>query len=303
MDAMDRYPIVVGYDASAGARAALRWAVDEAHRRHAPLRVVCAMEGALPGPVFPMPWAYTGQTRRVRAQSALADAVAEAASARPGVEVSGCLLDGSAVLVLCEQSRTARMIVLGSRGLGGFTGLFVGSASVAVAAHAGCPVVVVRDGDPEQRTGKPVLVGLDDSAESQLALSFAAEEAAVRGVGVVALRAWTAVSQVPWRSDVRPAGVEPAEVKTAEWRLLSASVRGWSDRYPSVPLTTRLVAGDARRTLAEASGDAQLVVVGSRGRGGFAGLVLGSVSQYLLQHARCPVAVARTARQPAHSPG
>lgn len=300
---IDRYPIVVGYDGSAGARAALRWALDEADRRRAPLRVVHAVEAALPGSVFPMPWAPAGDTRHLRAQSSLADATAEAARRRPGIEVVGRTLDGSAVSVLCEQSKTARMVVLGSRGLGGFTGLFVGSASVAVAAHAHCPVVVIRDGDPERWPGKPVMVGVDDSPGAQLAVSFAIEEAAVRGVGLVAVRAWTPPAQVPWRSDVRTHDRDAAQLESVEAALLTAAVQVWADRYPSVPVTTRLVPGEARRALSATSQDAQLMVVGSRGRGGFAGLVLGSVSQYLLQHSHCPVVVARADRQPVRSAG
>lgn len=276
-------PVVVGYDGSAGAAAALRWALDEAARLAAPLRLVYAVERPLrPAPVPPMPGDVDPATEHRHARSLLDRAVGEVSGAVPPVEVSGAVLDGPAVTVLCEQSRDARLVVVGSRGLGGFTGLFVGSVSLAVAAHADSPVVVVRGG-PVTAPG-PVAVGVDESAREGL-VGFAMEEAAARGVGLLAVRAWTPPS-APWPR-------EAAEREDAERHRLSAALHAWSEKYPTVPVTTRLIDGDARHALAAVSGEVQLIVVGSRGRGGFEGLVLGSVSQFLLHHARCPVAVVR----------
>jgi nucleotide-binding universal stress UspA family protein len=287
--AVDNSPIIVGFDGSAGARAALRWAMDDAMLRKSPVRLVYAIEAPVAADaVFPVDLVYTAEGHRRRAQELLDGA----AQTRPEVLVTTDLVDGPAVSVLCEVSHDAQLMVLGSRGHGGFSGLLVGSVSVAVSAHAAGPVVVVRDGDAASERDRPVVVGVDDSAEAQAAVAFAAEESALRGVELVAVRAWNP-PPVPWRSDVRPLIADAAELETAERHLLNDAVAGWSAKYPQTPVTTRLVAGDARRALVEASANAQLVVVGSRGRGGFAGLVLGSVSQHLLHHAHCTVAVAR----------
>ncbi|HET6215120.1 MAG TPA: universal stress protein, partial [Micromonosporaceae bacterium] len=282
------------------AQAALRWALDEAAWRPAPVRLLCVVDQEVrPAPIPPMPGDLHRHDERARAQAMIDQAVAEAArTTRQPVE--GTVLDGAAATILCEQSRHARMLVLGSRGLGGFTGLFVGSVSVAVAVHAHGPVVVVRDGEPALTAGRPVAVGVDESDQTRLAIGFAMEEAAARGVGLLAVRAW-ASPPVPWRSDVRPLVEDVAELETAERHELSEAMRSWRDKHPTVAVTTRLVAADARHALTAVSHDAQLVVVGSRGRGGFAGLLLGSVSQHLLHHATCPVAVVRESSSGARS--
>ena len=225
----------------------------------------------------------------MQAQSLLAEAVAEAVSTHPAVEVRSSMLAGSAAATLCELSGEARLLVVGNRGLGGIAGLLVGSTSTAVAAHAHCPVSVVR-GEADQGRGGPIVVGFDDSPHAQVAAAFAFEEAAMREADLVAVRAWTPPS-MPWRSDVRPRNRDVAELGTAERHSLEFAVERLAAKHPSVAVTTRLVTGDARHALAEASAGAQLVVVGSRGRGGFPGLFPGSVSHFLLHHAHCPVAV------------
>jgi nucleotide-binding universal stress UspA family protein len=282
----------VGFDGSVGSREALRWALDEGAGRQAPVRLVFVVEPPVSaGLMFPMLFEYSSEAHRVQARSLLADAAADAATIHPGVDVSSSILGGSAAATLCELSHDARLLVLGSRGLGGIAGLFVGSTSTAVAAHANCPVVVVRDGRRHRgEEGGPVVVGLDDSPHAHVAAAFAFEEAAMREAALVAVRAWTP-PPMAWRSDVRPLTRDVDEIGTAERHSLLLGVDGFAAKYPSVSVTPRLVAGDARSCLAEASAGAQLVVVGSRGRGGFAGLVLGSVSHFLLHHAACPVAV------------
>lgn len=288
---MSTHPIVVGYDGSAGARTALSWALDAAARHTVAVRLVYAVNRVLRSrPSPPMPGDTDRAAAHRNARAVLDSAIVEAE--RFPVDVSGEVLDGPAVSVLCDQSRHARCVVLGSRGLGGFTGMFVGSVSLRVAVHADGPVVVVRGEYPAQVTDLPVAVGVDDSAAAHDAIGFAMEEAAVRRVGVLAVRAWTPPS-APWRSDVRPLVRDVAELETAEQHTLAEAVRGWREKYPTVSVSTELVASDARHALVAVSHDAQLIVVGSRGRGGFDGLLLGSVSQYLLHHAACPVAVMR----------
>jgi nucleotide-binding universal stress UspA family protein len=298
---MEREAVIVGYEGSASARIALRWAVDEAARQGLPVKLVYAV---------PRPVRRTGVPRMLgdvpadeawaAAQSAIDHGLAEvaaltrqAASGRAGaVDATGTVLEGSAATVLCEQSRQARVLVLGSRGLGGFTGLFVGSTSIAVATHAACPVVVVRDGDPAPAAGRPIAVGVDESPEAQLALGFALEQAAARRVDLLAVRAWRPPAP-PWRSDVRPLVTDVAELEAAERQLVAHALHGWRDKYRTVKVVTRLIPTDARHALTTVSHEAQLIVVGSRGPGGFEGLLLGSVSHYLLHHATCPVAVVR----------
>lgn len=215
--------------------------------------------------------------------------IAEAGHAHPDVPMTGLILEGPAALTLQEQSRHASLVVLGSRGHGGFTGLLVGSTSVAVSAHAHCPVVVVRGvaPGPELRAGH-VVAGVDFSPGSQLALDFAFEQAAGRGVNLHLVRAW-----MPPNSRWNPPGFDPEELTVAERVALDELLSRWQAKHPEVKVTTEVVADSPARCLIDATRNAQLVVVGSRGRGGFLGLLLGSVSQQLLHHSHCPVAIVR----------
>jgi nucleotide-binding universal stress UspA family protein len=196
---------------------------------------------------------------------------------RLGIDVTGEVLDGPVARALCQRCAAASMIVVGDRGLGGFAGLRVGSVSLEVAAHAVCPVVVVR-GELHASNRRPVAVGVDDAPEAKLAVRYAFEEAASRGVGLVVVRAYGAT-------------VDRAD----EQRLVAEAVTSWQGRYPSVGVTTRLMPITAPHALTLVSHEAQLMVVGSRGCGGLAGLPLGAVSQQVLQHALCSVMVVRGA--------
>jgi nucleotide-binding universal stress UspA family protein len=167
--------------------------------------------------------------------------------------------------------------------------LILGSVAVQAAAHAACPVLVARG--EEHPTG-PVVVGVDGSEVSALAVAFAAEEAALRGVELVAVHAWsTPVSTGP--GDMLPVVYDPTLLESEARRVLSESLAGLAERYPDVAVRAELVRGQPGHCLAVRSATAQLVVVGARGRGGFAGLVLGSVSQSVLYHAASPVLVVR----------
>jgi nucleotide-binding universal stress UspA family protein len=280
----------------------MRWALDESVQRGLPVRLVWAVDRPLRGvPLPPMPGEmHRGDLRSADqhhdVQMLLDRAVADAKGiAGSDVEITGAVADGPAAAVLCDQSEHASLLVLGSRGLGGFTGLFASSVSLAVATGASCPLVVVRDDDAVPGAGRPIAVGVDDSTDVELAIGFAFEEAALRRVGLLAVRAWTP-PRLPWHIDVRPLVADVAELEAAELHAVSQAVQGWRAKYPDVATTTRLISGDARHALVTVSHDAQLVVVGSRGHGGFGGLLLGSVSHHLLFHAACPVAVLSTAR-------
>jgi nucleotide-binding universal stress UspA family protein len=182
--------------------------------------------------------------------------------------------------------------VLGSRGLGGFSGLVIGSTAVAVAGHAHAPVVVIRADEPP--ADGPVVVGVDGTPVGEAAIAFAFAQASARGVDLVAVHAWTdLVVEAAYVGGAAALDFAPLEEQAAE--TLAERLAGWQEKYPDVHVVREVVRERAARALLRNSEHAQLVVVGTRGRGGFRGLVLGSTSQHLLQHARCPVAVVRTA--------
>ncbi|MEV4389068.1 universal stress protein, partial [Micromonospora sp. NPDC049580] len=225
------------------------------------------------------PGVWPDDTARRQADDLVRKAAADAAAAHPGLTVTGEVYDGPPALVLQERSADAGLLVLGSRGHGGFGGLLAGSTAVAVAAHAHCPVVVVRDGTASGPEA-PVAVGVDGSEPSLVALGFAVERAAQRRVPLRVLHAWTP-------------GPEAAAGTPDEQAAVEEALEPWRRTFPELDITLDLVAGSPAGTLIESSRSAQLVVVGSRGRGGLAGMLLGSVSQQLIQHAGCPVAVVR----------
>jgi nucleotide-binding universal stress UspA family protein len=185
------------------------------------------------------------------------------------------------------------VVVVGHRGLGGFTGLLVGSVGVQVAAHAAGPVVVVRPHSAAAgASAGRVVVGIDGSPLSRAALGFGFEAAARRGVGLTAVHAWTEpVSTGP--GDMLPLVYDADDVDAEETRLLAEALAGWAEKYPDVPVDRKVVRGRAAEALVAESAGAALLVVGSPGRGGFTGLLLGSVSQAALHHADCPVAIVR----------
>ncbi|MEQ4300071.1 universal stress protein [Plantactinospora sp. B6F1] len=284
---MKAHPIIVGYDGSEGAKAALQWALDEAARTGAQLRLLFAFEWpTVASTVAPMATTWPDQGAREDAQKMLDAVILEAFQTHPQVVVTSTVLDGSAAILLREHSHEASLLVLGSRGLGGFAGLLLGSTSVTVSAHAHCPVVVVR-GEQERPEG-PVVVGVDGSTCALLALEYAFAQASARGSVLRVVRAWTPVAP-RWQ----PPGYGPEDQATAERIELDELLTDARSRYPRVEVVAEVISGPAGQVMVEASRDAQLVVVGSRGRGGFGGLLLGSISQQLLHHAHCPVAVVR----------
>jgi len=283
-------PIVVGVDGSARSLVAVETAVAEAALRHRRLRIVHAFSWpptaatATPG--------LTGSARRVRweqAEQYLAEAARVADKCAPDVTTTVEMISGPAVSVLLDESREAALLVIGDRGLGDLTELVIGSVASHTTTHAHCPVIVAR-GEP--RPDGPVVVGVDGSAISALALGFAADEAALRGIDLVAVHAWNGGDGTELNADL-PMTYEFWSGEEEEKRVLAEAVAGIGQRHPDLRVRQQARRGSARRMLAGWSRTAQLVVVGNRGHGGFAGLLLGSVSQYLIHHAGCPVAVVR----------
>jgi nucleotide-binding universal stress UspA family protein len=296
MTLLNTRPVVVGVDGSVGARAAVDWAAQEASRRHAPLRLIHGFDLEPAGYITagrPTPEASLSAPLHA-ARRMLADTASDYRQQYPDLCVSTVFSVASPAWLLIEQSKAASMVVVGVRGRGGFAGLLAGSVGTLLAAHAYGPVVVVR-GDPADETavGRPVVVGVDGSAEAAAALAFAIEEAAERGTCLVVVHVWPALPMsapgqiAPWHYD------RAAAARTAE-RLMLDQLAGWPQKYPDVNVAPRMVHGfDPGRALIAASQRASLMVVGSRGRGGFAGMPLGSVSRALVHHAACPVAVVR----------
>ncbi|MGK5740546.1 universal stress protein [Micromonospora sp. URMC 103] len=280
--------VVVGVDGSEPALRAVRLAASEAARRHRPLRVVHGfIWPLLHVPLTAPPDNPPGGGLRDQAQQVVARAVAEAEATAPGTRVSGEIIDGEASAVLLGEAPAAAMIVLGDRGLGGFSALLVGSVAVQVASYADCPVLVARGAE---RTDGPVVVGVDGSEVSTLAVAFAADTAAARGTDLLALHAYRhPVSTGP--GDMQPLVYDETQLSGEEERILAESLAGLGERQPQLRVTRRAVHARPGPALAEASRQAQLVVVGGQGRGEFTGLLLGSVSQSVLHHADCPVAV------------
>ncbi|EKX68461.1 universal stress protein [Streptomyces ipomoeae] len=279
-----RRPIVVGVDPDPSRRLVLAWAADEADRRALPLRLVHAQgvptRGYRSGEVRPS-WEEWNRALHGLGDQVLKEAVAFVESRRPAVEVSTLLAEGEPAWVLREEARSAALVVVGSWHLSRRREMFT-SASVALplTAHAPCPVVVVPE--PEHVTQQPayVVVGVDGSPHSAAAVDVAFEEAALRGALLRALYVW--------HPPLLGVLDEDAAVRECR-RVLSETVAGRTARYPGVELHHEVVLGHPVRVLTEASEHALGLVVGTRGHGGFTGMLLGSVSQGVLHHAHCPV--------------
>ncbi|MFC8835823.1 universal stress protein [Streptomyces griseoincarnatus] len=285
--------VVVGVDGSASSLEAVELAAREAHLRGCGLKVVHAFTWPMMHvPLRPSPLGPPEGGLRNIADRMLAEAVEHARSTEPEVQVTSALITGEPLTVLEAQSRTATLVVVGTRGAGGFVGLLVGSTAVHLAAHSHCPVLVVRK---QERPAQQVVVGVDGSPAGDAAVDFAFAEAALRGTPLTILHAWTL-----WNApaselqDDGSAYTEPASnLQDSEERLVAQVLAGRTATYPGVVTEHKVVRSGAREALIQASKDAALVVLGARGRGGFTGLLLGSVSQALLHHAHCPVAVVR----------
>ncbi|MER7418506.1 universal stress protein [Micromonospora peucetia] len=283
-------PVVVGVDGSAASLVAAEHAARAAVLRSRPLHLVHGYLHPLGYGVPINPYDVGLPAPTEEAQKMLETTAADLVGRCPGLAVEVRQVAGGPGATLVAESRQAELVVVGSRGLGGFAGLLLGSVGTQVAAHAHCPVLVVRPAEEPIPVAGPVLVGVDGSESAELAVGYAADEAVRRGDGLVLVHVQPPDGDRRGPDEVtetQAAGhAESAELLATA----AAAVRG---SHPGLVVEGRLLqAPKAEQALVEASGDAALVVVGSRGRGGFTGLLLGSVSQALVQHARCPVLVA-----------
>jgi nucleotide-binding universal stress UspA family protein len=290
-------PVLVGIDYSPDSMAAAEYGAWEAQRRRVPLRLLHAM--APPpafGPGFGAGWLIGAMIRD--ATTLLRDTTDQLRRRHPGLEIQHAVQTAGPGAALVTESTHASLVVVGARGTGGFPELLAGSVSAEVAAHAHAPVVVVRrTGDGTVPAPGQVVVGVDGSAHADLAVGFAFEEADARGCALLAVYAW----DVPPQHNLGPITrrhYDHVEAQEEAERVLAEAVAGWAEKYPDVAVTRRAVHTlSPSAVLRDAATGASLVVVGSRGRGGFLGLLLGSVSRALVSHARCSVAVVHDSTQ------
>ncbi|MGY1938421.1 universal stress protein [Nocardia gipuzkoensis] len=284
--------VLAAVDGSASSYQAVAWAAAEAALHRCALHIVTSM--AIPtgfGPGISMGEADLEWMRR-DGERILTEAARVARTASPGdepaitTEVSFELV----IPLLIERSAQARMLVVGSRGLGAFQRGLLGSVSTATTHHAHCPVAVIHgiSAIDAVSAGQPVLVGVDGTANSVPAVELAFEEASRRKVDLVALHAWSDTSGL----DVPVRGWDGAR-ESAE-AVLAENLAGWSERYPDVAVRRIVTADRPARSLLEESANTQLVVVGTHGRGGFASTVLGSTSNALLHSIDVPMIVVRS---------
>ena len=290
-------PVVVGVDGSPSSLAAVDVAAREAGLRGVGLRLVHAF--GWPSVHLPPggpPWSPGATGLRELVDGTLTEAERRARSAAPHVTVVSEVAVGEPLMVLEIESRTAPLLVVGSRGLTRFGSLLLGSTAAHLAAHGRCPLLVVR-GRPDQ--AGPVLLAVDGSPAARPAVEFAFAEASLRGADLVAQHVWNTQTERVYDGPADPPFVTYDEnrLRDEEDRLLAEALSGLQEKYPDVAVERRLVRGNVRGALVEASAEAQLTVVGARGRGGFTDLLLGSVGQAVLHHAHCPVAVIRSGRE------
>jgi nucleotide-binding universal stress UspA family protein len=277
--------IIVGYDRSADARAAAAWALEEASRTGALVEFFYAYQWPTWAPaasMVPGPAVYPDGEADRAIKGALDEAVIQARHTHPEVRTEISIVHTNAALTLVDRSHEASLIVLGSQGHSGMTGL-LGSISIAVSAHAHCPVIVVKKRPvPDAH----IVAGVDDSAAAEHVLAFAVEQAVARGVPLTVIRALTPVTGL-WEDS----STVKRTITDEERRPLDDLVAAWQAKYPALKVTAEPVIDHPAAALIRASQDAQLLVVGSRGRGALRGLLLGSVSQNVLHRSDCTVII------------
>lgn len=270
--------IVVGYDGSAEADLALGWAARTSLLTKLPVRALMVDD------LYEAQRLGTGQEGAPEL-AAYTDRILKEVGAEGTLERRS----GTIVPQLLEASRDASMLVVGSHGRGRAAEALMGSVSHHVARHAACPVVVVRE--PARSEAARIVVGIDGSGGSAAALGFACRRAELTGESVVAVHAWK-IGQVPMDRQGRLPDTIGPSIESNEL-LLSESVAGFRAEHPSVTLLEEAIPVAPAQALVDASATASLVVMGSRGRGAFVGMLLGSVSHEVLCRAHCPVAIIR----------
>lgn len=288
--------VVVAVDGSEASKVAVRWAANTALKRGVPLRLAASY--AMPQFLYAEGMAPP-QELFDDLQNETLDKIEEARvvarEVAPDIKIGHVVAEGSPIDMLLEMSKDVTMIVMGSRGLGGLSSMVMGSVSAAVVSHAHCPVVVVREDNdvrPDTKYG-PIVVGVDGSGVSQKAIEYAFAEASARGCGLIAVHTWMDMQVQASLAGLSAAQQQWQVVEEEQHALLAQRLAGFAERYPDVDVTRVVTRDRPVRALVDASEGAQLLVVGSHGRGGFKGMLLGSTSRALLQSAPCPMMVVR----------
>lgn len=288
--------VVVAVDGSDASKNAVRWAANTANKRGIPLRLAASYtmpqflyaEGMVPP-----------QELFEELQAETLEVVEQARNiayeVSPELKVGHTIAEGSPIDMLLEMSSDVTMIVMGSRGLGGLSGMVMGSVSAAVVSHAQCPVVVVREDNhvTEENKYGPVVVGVDGSDVSQRATEFAFEEAKARGAKLVAVHTWMDMQVQASLAGLAAAQQDWNVIEDEQTQLLHERIEPLLNKYPDVEVEMVITRDRPIRALVDNATNAQLLVVGSHGRGGFRGMLLGSTSRALLQQAPCPMVVVR----------
>jgi nucleotide-binding universal stress UspA family protein len=286
--------IVAGTDGSEESLRAVEWAARETALREAALRIVSV----------PVTWPYAGprgkfsqviapelvaEVERQDAERALADAAKRAAWLAPALRVDTAIIDGPPAQALLDAASDASLLVVGSRGAGGFAGMMLGSVSRYVATHAHCPVVVARQ--ETMAAHREIVVGVRDLEQSGAGLEFAFEEAALRGARLLAVHAWfwfvPGLQRVGALAGGQHPTIDPHEVSADAAVRLDATLAPWRSKYPGVQTGWEVVHAHPARVLAGAAARADLVVLGRHREGS----TVGSVTHAVLAHAHGPVAV------------
>lgn len=281
--------ILVGVDGSEYSDAAVRWAVREAAMRDEALTVMTVAEHQDSNTYDTDAIHQTRSAQRNEGDRILAAAqqvVDEVLGDRTLQQLRMEFVFAHPLSTLIDMSKDMRMVVVGCRGRGALERLPLGSVSGGLVRHAHCPVAVIHEGHAETDVHAPILLGVDGSPASELATAIAFDEASFRRAPLIAMHAWadrlSSGAHLNWTIDERRGG-----------EVLSERLAGWQETYPDVHVKPTLIRDDASRWLVNHSDSAQLIVVGSHGRGGFAGMMLGSVSANVVQAAQVPVIVAR----------
>lgn len=287
-----KFGILVAIDGSTQSDVAVAWATREAVMRRMPVTLLHVVARVVVG--WPVGQLYAdmpewqqdnGQQVIDRARKIFADNLGGAEPPQIHAEMAY----SDVVTTLVDKSKDAWMIVVGSQGMDALGRMLLGSISTALLHHAHCPVAVIHsaDGGPSDPTA-PVLVGIDGSPVSEAATALAFDEASRRGVDLLAFHAWSDVWVFP------VLGMDWRERASEGEEVLETRLAGWEQRYPDVRVHRSLECDKPARWLIEHSSRAQLVVVGSHGRGGFSGMLLGSVSSAVAHSAQIPVVVVRS---------
>ncbi len=298
--------IVVGVDGSPSSAAAVEWAARDAEMRNVALRLVHVVAPLVtPAEPFvePSSPASFSQYLENQAREVVEEArkvAVEATAHDRASHITSEVLFAPVIPALVDLSKRADLVVVGCRGQGALSRSLLGSVSSGLVQHAHCPVGVIHDAEPlkSRAPDAPVVVGIDGSPTSELATEIAFDEASRRGVGLVALHAWSDMGPVDFAS-VNWAPIEWRNIEVREEEVLAERLSGWRERYPDVAVRKIVVCDLPAPRLLEQANTAQLVVIGSHGRGGFPGMLLGSVSRAVVNSAQIPVIVARMARHEA----